>query len=348
MKRILCIIGTRPQLIKHSVLLKNLQQQFDVDTINTVQHYDDALNKNLIAELLGEVPIKNIDLNANASPGERLGNMISQLDIMIKESEPDAVLVYGDTDSTLSGAMSAHQNNKKLIHIEAGERSYNNEMPEENNRVLTDRLSSILFCASQRAVENLQAEKIQGDFFYSGDVMKDLLMQTVKHLHDRPHKEPYIYCTLHRNYNQKNKEKLIELISELGKLDQQVYFSAHPGTFETIKECGLHIQPPGNVKFLQPLPYSQSIRMLKFADAVITDSGGLQKEAYWLKTPCITVRTETEWTETLAGGWNHLLYEDFGMIKELLKATRTGYNPELYGNGNACHFITNILKKLIA
>ena len=182
MKKITCIIGTRPQLIKHSALLDELEKNFPVTTINTLQHYQYELNDLLSEELFQKKQFLNIEMPHNLIPAERLGKIIVEINNIVNSNKPDCILVYGDTDTTLAGALTANKNNIKLVHIEAGERSYNKNMPEEHNRVITDNLSEIHFCTSQKAVENLKKENITEHLFYTGDLMKDVFLNFVTQL----------------------------------------------------------------------------------------------------------------------------------------------------------------------
>jgi UDP-GlcNAc3NAcA epimerase len=345
MKKLLCIVGTRPQLIKHAALLSALQTSFQVETINTVQHYQYELN-----ELLkNDLSIKNvIDLPQKSydDPVHRLANMLNDLSAFLKNHSPDAVLVYGDTDSTLAGALTAKKHNRRLIHIEAGERSYNNQMPEEINRIITDSVSDILFCASKNAYNNLKKEKNRNKFLYSGDLMKDLLLTTSAPLNSPLINHRYIFCTIHRDYNKHNAEKLQQLLNGLEMLSHKIIFSLHPVTLNTLQQIK-YIDRNDKFQFLPPLSYTKSVHYQKFAEAVITDSGGMQKEAYWLKTPCITVRKETEWIDTLKGNWNQLLYDDLSKLSESLNIKKGKHNPLLYGDGTAGKFITDNLLQIL-
>ena len=348
MKKITCIIGTRPQLIKHSALLNELEKSFAVTTINTLQHYQYELNDLLSEELFQKRQFLNIEMPDNLMPPERLGKMIIEINNVVNSNKPDCILVYGDTDTTLAGALAANKNNIKLVHIEAGERSYNKNMPEEHNRVITGNLSEIHFCASQNAVENLKKENITKQVFYTGDLMKDVFLNFVTRLTSPP-AENYFFCTIHRNYNKDNPKKLKELFDTLNALPKKIIFPIHPATLKSLEINGINIKDYENIRVLPPLSYKQSIRYQKFSDAVITDSGGIQKEAYWLKRRCITIRKESEWTETLKGNWNRLVYDNLSELNQIIKVIPDNkqYNEDLYGDGKTAVSITNILSQLI-
>ncbi|MFN2457232.1 MAG: UDP-N-acetyl glucosamine 2-epimerase [Chitinophagaceae bacterium] len=346
MKKIACVVGTRPQLIKHAALKHLLEGVFVVKTINTLQHYQYELNELLKSDLFLSEPFIDLTIE-ELHPAIRLAEMIRGITIHLQTIKPDAVLVYGDTDSTLAGALAACKIGIQLIHIEAGERSYNKTMPEEHNRVLTDAVADILFCVSRNAMENLHKENNSGISFYSGDLMKDMLLQKAAELSTPLRDDPYVFCTIHRDYTKHNLTKLKELFSTLQQLFTTIIFPLHPATQQTIQKSGIALHSYDNIIFSPPLSYSQSIHYQKFAQAIITDSGGIQKEAYWLKRPCITIRKETEWIETLTGNWNQLVYENLSQIPELIKKQNGYYNAELYGDGTAGILIRNKLATLI-
>lgn len=349
MKKIVCIVGTRPQLVKHSVLINLLKQDFLVETLNTCQHYQFELNELLQEDLFENEFFLQLDIARDLLPAARLGEMINKIANYLNKSKPDSVIVYGDTDSTLAGALAAHKSKINLIHIEAGERSGNMEMPEENNRIITDSLSDILFCSSKKALLNLNKESSSKKVIYCGDLMKDLILKKSSLATRKSLNKDYIYCTIHRNYNQNNPRKLQELLKALQLLNTTIIFPLHPATLKTIQSFCPDLEAYANIQFQSPLTYSDSICYQKFAKAIITDSGGIQKEAYWLKRPCITIRKETEWTETLKGQWNQLLYENISLLHDYLytQPVERCYDPELYGNGNAGNIInTNLISIL--
>jgi UDP-GlcNAc3NAcA epimerase len=346
MKKIVCITGTRPQLIKHAVLAKVLQQQFAIESLYTGQHYTYELHEGLKKELFANSHFHNLLLEL-AEPAKRLSEMLQKIAIFLEDHRPDVVLVYGDTDTTLAGALAANKLQLPLVHVEAGERSYNRAMPEEHNRVLTDAVSDILFCASEVAQENLYKEANRGKIIYSGDLMKDLLIQSAQLFQTPILDEPYIFCTIHRNYTNQNEAKLRELLAALSAMPYKIIFPLHPATQASIKKIEATETGLSNIRFLAPVSYAESIRYQKFAEAVITDSGGIQKEAYWLKRRCITIRKETEWVNTLEGHWNQLVYDDLSKLPVLMNTPLVMYDTALYGDGHAATNITNHLIHLI-
>jgi UDP-GlcNAc3NAcA epimerase len=221
-------------------------------------------------------------------------------------------------------------------------------MPEESNRVITDYLSQIHFCSSKESMQNLNRENITENIFYSGDLMKDLLKSKLNSL-VQPGLSNYIFCTIHRNYNKTNPEKLKELLEALNSPQKKTIFSVHPATLNAFKSYGIELENYKNIEVLPPLSYTQSISYQNYSSAVVTDSGGIQKEAYWLKKPCITIRKETEWTATLKGNWNQLVYEDLTEINQMLQNApcEKDYNELLYGDGKAAATITRTISQLI-
>jgi UDP-GlcNAc3NAcA epimerase len=346
MKKIVCITGTRPQLIKHAVLTKVLQEHFEVDSLYTGQHYTYELHEGLKKELFAGSQFHDMLLE-HTEPAKRLGEMLQKIAGFLETSTPDAILVYGDTDTTLAGALAANKMQAPLIHVEAGERSYNRIMPEEHNRVITDAVSDILFCASTIAQENLYKENNHGKIIYSGDLMKDLLLQTAQFFQKPIVDKPYIFCTIHRNYTNQNEAKLRALLAALSTLPYKIIFPVHPATLSSIKKIQQVETRTSNIHFLPPITYTESIRYQKFAESVITDSGGIQKEAYWLKRRCITIRKETEWVSTLKENWNQLLYKDLSKLPALLNTPLGMYDTTLYGDGHAATCITEHLIHLI-
>jgi UDP-N-acetylglucosamine 2-epimerase len=345
MKKIVCITGTRPQLIKHAVLLKEAQKCFSITSLYTGQHYQHELNTLLKNDLFDDSPFHNLTLEQTKCAASRLGEMIQKIAAVLRTNPPDAVVVYGDTDTTLAGALAATKCSIPLVHIEAGERSHNLQMPEEENRRLTDMLASVLFCVSEAAIQNLKWENAGGTAFCCGDVMKDLLLQTAQLFQKPILLEPYYFCTIHRSYTKQNRIMLSQLLDSLGALRSTVIFPVHPATQQTINELE-NKSAHKNICFLPPVSYNESIHYQKFARAVLTDSGGIQKEAYWLQRPCITIRKETEWKDTLNGNWNQLAYNDLSILPQLLQVPKGDHNAGLYGSGHAAACIVRHLKQL--
>lgn len=337
-KRLASIVGTRPQFIKHAVLSGELKKYFEVDLIHTGQHF----HPSLYADIFEDLGLKPPGIVLDALIQDR----IPALKKILEDRNYDAVVVYGDTNSTLWGAKAAGLAGLPLIHVEAGERSFNHEMPEEHNRIQTDRLSKLRFCVSERSLSNLHKEGLSENSFVTGDIMKDLLLQKISNPLKNTRSFPYYFASIHRSYTQQDSIKLSELLEEINRLDSKVIFSLHPSTKKILDESGIGLSQFSNIEFIEPVNYSESIACQFHSVAVLTDSGGIQREAYWMKKRCITLRKETEWTETLNGNWNQLVYEQPDFSKSL-HLPLGPHDPELYGTGNACSLITQIIKENI-
>lgn len=346
MKKLLAIIGARPQFIKHAPLDLSLRKYFEVLTLHTGQHFDKKMSEVFFSDLGMNEP-KYILKAGGGNHGEMTGKMMIDLEpIFIKES-PDIVLVYGDTNSTLAGALVAAKLNLPIVHVEAGLRSFNRNMPEEINRILTDQLSSVLLAPTDSAVKHLANEGILNGVYKTGDVMLDTLKMVSNKLTSSEIKENYILMTLHRPYNVDNFERLRFILKEVSKLKIPVIFPVHPRTKKSIDQNREKFSFP-MIKYIDPVGYIDNISFLNNSIGLITDSGGMQKEAYFLKKKCITIRSETEWVETLEGGWNTLLYSEteLNSLPEKWNENSKGYKPNLYGNGHAADEIAGILKNL--
>ncbi|MEM4204889.1 MAG: UDP-N-acetylglucosamine 2-epimerase (non-hydrolyzing), partial [Candidatus Methanomethylicaceae archaeon] len=312
--KVVSIVGARPNFIKLEPVSKELERQkIDHVIIHTGQHYDYQMSKIFFEELQIPEPHYNLGVGSD-TPARQLGNIIKECDILTKE-EPDVVLVYGDTNSTLGGGIAAVKNSIPVGHVEAGLRCYDRMMQEELNRVLTDHLSEILFCPTKNAVRNLEKEGLGDRAFYTGDVMVETLNNYIKCLNFKILKElglterGYILLTLHRAENVDNVNKLKEIIVTLKELSKEetIVFPVHPRTLKNLSLFGLFSDLKNeNIKVANPLSYSNFLALEKNAKLIMTDSGGVQKEAYILGIPCITLRERTEWIETVECGWNFL------------------------------------------
>ncbi|HSB93824.1 MAG TPA: UDP-N-acetylglucosamine 2-epimerase [Flavitalea sp.] len=343
MKKLACIVGTRPQFIKYAVLRPALAAKFTVSLLHTGQHTDPVLNDQIFEDLEIPPPDGQLNLPDIISADARFHLMKDGLIELLEKHRPDAVIHFGDTDSTLAGVLASEKTAIFSVHIEAGERSHNPQMPEENNRLIADRLCQLLCCASQTAVKQLQREGLGNKACFTGDLMKDLLLKVQASQLVPPGKGDYYFASIHRNYTRENESMLKKLFRELNYLDAPVFFSLHPSTSKNLNIAGIREADYSNIRFLSPLNYSQSIQYQKFSKAVITDSGGMQKEAYWLMKPCITLRKETEWTETLSHRHNQLYYGE-GDLRSLLFENQAAFDTLLYGNGQAADSITKWLE----
>jgi UDP-GlcNAc3NAcA epimerase len=344
MKKIISIIGARPQFIKHAPIQLQLQKYFTAKTIHTGQHYD-ANMSNIFFDQLGMAkPDFLFDLAGFSQQGEQTGKMMMEIEKVFLAEKPDACLIYGDTNSTLAGGLVAAKLHIPIIHIEAGLRSFNRSMPEEVNRIVADTFATMLFCPTKNAITNLAAEGItHNKIFLTGDVMCDM----VKLMQPRVQRlvnEPYYFATIHRPYNTDDAARLQKIIEVFNALDKPVVFAVHPRTVARLAENNIDVNSFANIHIIEPTGYLDSISYQTFADCVITDSGGIQKEAYILKTRCITLRSETEWTETLEGNWNTLVFSNLDEIPTKLKEPLGTHSELLYGNGNAAAEIVALIQ----
>lgn len=349
-KTILSVVGARPQFIKHAPIQFLLRKHYNALTLHTGQHYDYKMSEVFFNELNIDKPnfIFELDTVNSQNQGAQTAQIMIFIEKVCLKVIPDALLVYGDTNSTLAGAIVAAKLQIPIIHIEAGLRSFNRSMPEEVNRIIADEFSYLLFCPTSLAISNLQKEGIEHDrIFLCGDVMIDTL-RMIKPKIRRLHIDDYYFATIHRPYNTDSETRLIDILNVLNSLDKIVIFPIHPRTknrlsFFGVKDFSIY----KNIVFIDPVSYLESISYQNFSSCVITDSGGVQKEAYALKKKCITIRTETEWSETLKNGWNSLAFDDLSKIKYLIQEKPGQYIENLYGDGNASDSIVNIIKRFI-
>lgn len=358
--KIVTVIGARPQFIKASVVSRILSKKHEEILVHTGQHYDSNISDIFFEELKIQKPDYNLKVGSASHAKQTASMMVGVEEILLKE-KPDCLIVYGDTNSTLAGAIAASKLLIPIIHIEAGLRSFNMAMPEEQNRILTDRISKYLFCPTESAVENLKNEGIVNGVYNVGDVMCDAVMYYSKSLSNYPKeyffdklkgiygaisqiKEWYL-ATVHRQENTNSIDKVEEILSAFEKLDAPVIFPVHPRTKPLVRKLN-DKKHYGNILFVEPIGYLDIIYLTKNAKKVITDSGGLQKEAYILRTPCVTVRDETEWVETLSGNLNVLAKPQCDDILSKVLHTKIDFTNKqnYYGQGDAAGKICNILK----
>jgi UDP-N-acetylglucosamine 2-epimerase len=309
--KIFSIVGARPQFIKLAPLSKGLAGIHEEIIVHTGQHYDYAMSEKIFIDLDIREPDIHLEINAG-SVMSQITQMMLMLDSAMVKFKPDLIIVFGDTNSTFAGAMAAAKLNIPIIHIEAGLRSYNRSMPEEINRVTTDHVSKYLFAPTETAVNILQKEGLGKNSFFTGDIMVDTMKNNLEIALSKStiiadfklENTPFNLLTLHRNYNVDDTKILEHILNELGQLDEKIIFPVHPRTQKMLAE---NYKVPANIKMIDPQGYLDFISLENFANRIITDSGGIQKEAYILKKPCITLRTETEWVETVAEKWNLLI-----------------------------------------
>ncbi len=356
MKKIITVLGARPQFIKASPVSRALKNhnKFKEIIIHTGQHFDTNMSDIFFNELA--IPKPDYTLNIHGgSHGEMTGKMLIEVEKVLITERPDAVMVYGDTNSTLAGALAASKLHIPIIHVEAGLRSFNMQMPEEINRILTDNVSSILFCPTDIAVNNLQAEGFGSKPVHIrkvGDVMEDAALyfsQMAKKPDGLASIQNFILTTLHRAENTDNQARLTEIVNALNDIHKRiatVVMPIHPRTKKMLAQYGLHL----DVHLIEPVGYLEMIWLLKNTALIITDSGGLQKEAFFFRKPCITVRDQTEWVELIEAGVNKLSKAENKKITQAVHdmiGTNMASIQSMYGGGIAATRITDELEKLL-
>ena len=340
--RIATVVGNRPQFVKAAAVCGPLRAHHEEVLIHTGQHHDSALSGVFFDEL--GLPAPDHDLGvAGGSNTSQLARMLTALEPVLEAVAPDAVLLYGDTNSTLAGALAAADRGTPAIHIEAGMRSFDRSQPEERNRVLTDALSALLLCSSESAMRTLAAEQVPGQAVLVGDVMVDVAMATRARALGRL--EPlaragvvpggYVLATAHRAVNVDERDALERLLAVFEAVEAPVVFPVHPRTRKRLGSYGLTERAQRAATLTDPLGYLDFAALLHHARAVLTDSGGVQKEAYLAGVPCVTMRERTEWTETVAAGWNTLVGLDPQATRAALARTPPAERPALYGDGDA-------------
>lgn len=362
--KIVTVIGARPQFIKAAMFSKEFRKNNEEVIIHTGQHYDINMSDIFFEELNIPRPEYNLNIGSGMH-GYQTAKMLEYIEPILIEEKPDAVLVYGDTNSTLAGSLAASKLHIPIIHVEAGLRSYNKLMPEEQNRILTDHISTFLFCPSTTSIDNLTKENITENVFLVGDIMKDSVLHYSAIAKNTYSLENWIYnnlnfhsnmeilkkgfflATIHRAENTDDLDKLKTIFEAFSKLDFPVLIPLHPRTRKVIQS---NFVPAENIIIINPVGYVEMLFLQMSCKGVITDSGGIQKEAYILKKPCVTLRDQTEWIETLNNGWNRLSKIQSSEIIDKINSMRTvsiSNYLELYGLGNTSKLIVEILEKEI-
>ncbi len=351
--RIVTVIGNRPQFVKAAAVSRLLRERNEELLIHTGQHHDDELSRVFFEELGIPAPDRQLAI-AGGTGTSQTARMLAALEPALEELAPDIVLVYGDTNSTLAGALAAAQHHIPVAHVEAGMRSFDRSMPEELNRVLTDHASDLLLCSTETAVENLQREAVAGAVHLVGDAMADvtLAFAPVAEERSRALEEhgvtpgEYLLATAHRAGNVDDPEQLERLVALLEALPLPTVLPPHPRTRARLESFALmeRLAAAPRVKLVPPLGYLDFLTLTRNARAVVTDSGGVQKEAYLLGTPCVTLRGNTEWVETVESGWNVLVGLDAdAAVTAVQTPPPDGERPELYGGGHAGERICEVL-----
>jgi UDP-GlcNAc3NAcA epimerase len=348
--KVVSIVGARPQFIKAAAVSRVLRERHREILVHTGQHYDYEMSGVFFDGL--ELPGADVNLGVGSgSHAAQTGAMLKGVEDILLAERPDYLLIYGDTNSTLAGALAASKLSVPVAHVEAGLRSFNRRMPEEINRVVADHLSDLLLCPSDTAVQNLASEGIAENVHLVGDVMLDVLNWARQRIAAKPSeilgelgltKQHYVLATVHRSENTDDLERLSQILSAFNSLDEPVVFPVHPRARKVITEALCPIKP--HVRLIDPVGYLDMITLTGAARLILTDSGGLQKEAYWLGVPCLTMRDETEWVETVAAGWNTLVGSDSEKIVQAVHSfAPSGARPVLYGDGFAAERCVDLL-----
>jgi UDP-GlcNAc3NAcA epimerase len=325
--KIFSIVGARPQFIKLAPLSAGLEGLHEEFIVHTGQHYDYAMSEKIFLDL----GIRKPDIHLGTGPGTQAaqtGEMMLKLETAMLEKKPDIIIVFGDTNSTLAGVMAASKLTIPIIHIEAGLRSYNRSMPEEINRIVADHISQYLFVPTQTGMDILKKEGLEKISFFTGDIMVDTMKNNIGIALKKSNiistlkleNKVYSLLTLHRNYNVDNTDILENILNQLGQLEEHIIFPVHPRTRKMLTKT---YAVPGNIELVEPQGYLDFITLEHFSKRIITDSGGIQKEAYILKKTCVTLRTETEWVETVKEKWNLLI----NPRDEMIASKISGFNP---------------------
>ncbi len=347
--KVLSVVGTRPQYVKAAAVSRELRRRHREVLVDTGQHYDFNMSDVFIREL--EIPRPDHNLGVGSgSHAEQTARIMLALEPLTASTMPDAMLVYGDTNSTLGGALVAAKLGVRLAHIEAGLRSFNWRMPEEINRVLTDSCADLLFCPTQSAVDNLRAEGVREGVHNVGDVMLDALRRFLPRARETSdvlarlslEGSSFILVTLHRPANVDDLRSLASILAALSQLEERVVFPVHPRARSSLIDMGY--TPAPNLTLVDPVGYLDMLLLEMNARRIVTDSGGVQKEAYILGVPCVTCRPETEWTETVDSGWNTLAGGDPEEILDaVLRTPPSGERPPVFGDGRAAERIAELL-----
>jgi UDP-GlcNAc3NAcA epimerase len=352
--KIISVVGARPQFIKLSALSRELRKRHREIILHTGQHYDEELSRVFFSELSIPEPDYNLGIGS-AEHGDQTGRMLKGIEEVLLFEKPDWVIVYGDTNSTLAGALAAAKQNIPVAHAEAGLRSFKRSMPEEINRVLTDQVSSLLFCPTKTSVRNLKKEGITKGVHLVGDVMYDSLRQHIRRAEKisgimkelKLSKKAFLLATIHRAENTDKKDNLKKIAGILCGLDQKTVFPMHPRTRRSLSDFNLlgKLESDPHLLLIDPVSYLDMLVLEKNANCVLTDSGGVQKEACFLRTPCLTLRQETEWVETVKSGWNFVSGLKLEVVRRNLERANRPPNPRKssYGDGKASEKISRIL-----
>jgi UDP-GlcNAc3NAcA epimerase len=348
--RVFTVIGNRPQFVKAAAVSDRLRGSEVL--VHTGQHYDDELSRVFFDELGLPRPDHHLELGGGSNTLQT-SRMLAALEPLLEAEAPDILLVYGDTNSTLAGALAGAQAGVPVAHVEAGMRSYDRTMPEEINRVLADHTASLLLCSSEHSAGTLRGERVAGEVVVVGDVMVDVAVMLAPRARERPlvgwgvRAGEYLLATAHRAGNVDSRARLERLVELLLAVPGPVVLPLHPRTRARLEAAGLFERLAGGVRLVPPLGYLDFTALLLGARAVLTDSGGVQKEAYLAGVPCLTLRDRTEWTETVDAGWNTLVDLDAEAAAAALERPLPGERPPLYGDGRAGERVVAALRAAV-
>jgi UDP-N-acetylglucosamine 2-epimerase (non-hydrolysing)/UDP-GlcNAc3NAcA epimerase len=350
--RVFTVIGNRPQFVKAAAVSDRLRAGAREVLVHTGQHYDAELSRVFFDELGLPRPDHHLDLGGGSNTGQT-ARMLAALEPLLTAEAPDVLLVYGDTNSTLAGALAGAQAGVPVAHVEAGMRSYDRTMPEELNRVVADHAASLLLCSSELSASTLRGERVAGEVVVVGDVMVDVALMLAPRARSRSvapwEVEPggYLLATAHRAGNVDDPARLERLVELLLAVPGPVVLPLHPRTRARLEAAGLYSRLAGGVRLVPPLGYLDFTALLLHARAVLTDSGGVQKEAYLAGVPCVTLRSTTEWTETVEVGWNALVDLDAAAAAAALEREPPAERPPLYGDGRAGERVVEALRAAV-
>ena len=350
--KVITILGARPQFIKAAPVSRVLREKVEEIIIHTGQHYDANMSDIFFEEL--HIPKPDYHLGVGSgNHGKQTGEMLNKIEEIVLKEKPDYVMVYGDTNSTLAGSLVAAKLHIPVIHIEAGLRSFNKKMPEEINRIMTDHVSEFLFCPTDTAVQNLKNENITRNVFNIGDVMYDAVLynqelakkqSTILEQNGLTSKN-YHLITIHRAENTDDLQNMKNILDAFSQIPDLKVWPIHPRTKHTLESYGISLDTIPNLKVIEPVGYLDMLTLEANAKKIVTDSGGVQKEAYFMKVPCVTIREQTEWVETLIGEANILTGTD---VEKILAAVQKEVQPEyqsVFGDGNASEKITELISQ---